>query len=168
MAKQLLGKGKNSRQFYSDGMFGRGTYLAVASDKKGASEEKTSEHCWKYGPNIGAVQLRITLNGNARIVRHRDLDKELSAKLFEKFPKLTRVINQGGTQFRKRDGNENLTMFAAFLGYNTIDCGPGNNEGTIDYFVTCDRKAITVEVGDARIRVEGKGYFNNGIDMVNL
>ena len=48
-------------------------------------------------------------------------------------------------------------MYAAFFGYNTINAGQGTSDGTVDYYVTFDRKALTISA-DAVIRSKDNQY----------
>lgn len=146
MAKQLAGTGQeNDRQFYSDGMYGRGTYLAVRSDKDGTSDLRTSEHCWTYGDNIGSVQLTMCLNENARIIGYNALKALAEDKLKNQFPEVYEYINGTRSRNRTRTGEENLTILAALFGYNTVKGYQGTSDGLIDYYVTSDRKALSVQ-----------------------
>ena len=168
-AKQLAGliEGKN-RQFYSDGVSGRGTYLAVSSDMKTASDMQTSNHCWTYGENIGSVQLTMTFNENARIISHVELNDLINKKLKEKFPKVYKFITRSITAFRSRPGDEYLTMFAAMFGYNIVKCTSGARNGEIDYFVTCDRKALSISSTAEKRTEKGNDYLSReGIDLIN-
>ena len=166
-AKQLLGlvKGKN-RQFYSDGISGRGTYLAVSSNSKSAKDENTSDHCWTYGKNIGSVQLTMVLNENARIITHSDLDTMIEKKLADKYPKVYEFIRKSMTAARSRGGQEYFTMLAALFGYNTVKCVSGARNGEIDYYVTSDRKALTIAVNAQTRTGEENSYLD--IDPIDL
>ena len=159
-AKQLAGisKGAN-RQFYSDGMFGRGTYLAVRSDKQGASDDSTSNHCWSYGENKGSVQLTMCLNEKARIINYYDLEKLTNEKLKTQFPQVYNCIKTSRSAFRNRTGEETFTILAALFGYNTVKGYAGSSDGTIDYFVTSDRKALSIQ-NTAEMRTGDEDDYN--------
>ena len=159
-AKQLAGllEGKN-RHYYSDGVSGRGTYLAVRSDKNTVSDMRTSDHCWTYGENIGSVQLTLTLNENARVISHSELKDLIDKKLKEKFPKVYKFISKSITPFRTRPGEEYFTMFAALFGYNTVQCTGGALNGGIDYFVTCDRKALSISANASKRTGKENSYL---------
>ena len=145
-------------------MSGRGTYLAVSSNLKTASDEKTINHCWTYGENIGSVQLTMILNENARMIAYDDLDTMIDNILAKKYPKVYQFIKNSRSMIRTRQGREYYTMLAALFGYNTVKCKLGGCNGEIDYYVTCDRKALTISV-EAMTRT-GKG--NNDKDPVDL
>ena len=145
MAKQLAGTGEGTnRQFYSDGMYGRGTYLAISSDMKGASDEKTAEHDWIYGQPKGSVQVVLCLNERSRIIRERDLKDMVEDKFMKQFPKLYQKIAGIYSSGRKRSGSEYLTIFGAFFGYNTVKGYAGSVDHLTDYYVTVDRSAMTI------------------------
>jgi len=166
-AKQLSGllKEKN-RQFYSDGMSGRGTYLAVSSNSKTASDEKTINHCWTYGENIGSVQLTMILNENARMIAYDDLDTMIDNILAKKYPKVYQFIKNSRSMIRTRQGQEYYTMLAALFGYNTVKCKLGGCNGEIDYYVTCDRKALTISV-EAMTRTGKGNYDKDPVDLTD-
>lgn len=145
MAKQLAGTGEGTnRQFYSDGMYGRGTYLAISSDMKDASDEKTAEHDWIYGQPKGSVQVVLCLNERSRIIRERDLKDMVEDKFMKQFPKLYQKIAGIYSSGRKRSGSEYITIFGAFFGYNTVKGYAGSSDNLTDYYVTVDRSAMTI------------------------
>ncbi len=145
-ARQLAGTAKGDcRQFYSDGMYGRGTYLAVRSDKEGASDDQTIKHDWSYGDKKGGVMVTMCLNENSRIIGYFDLEKLINGTFSKQFPKLYEKIKTVHTgEKRKRTGSEFLTILAAFFGYNTIKGHSGSADGLTDYYVTTDRRAMTI------------------------
>ena len=145
LAKQLAGTGEGANlQFYSDGMYGRGTYLAIRSDKEDASEEKTEEHDWIYGKQKGAVQVVLCLNENSRIIHDLQVRELANGKFAEQFPNMYQKIMDIRSKGRTRAGSEYLTLFAAFFGFNTVMGAQGSTDGTTDYYVTVDRRAMTI------------------------
>ncbi len=153
MAKQLMGDGK---QYYSDGMIGRGTYLGVTTDDKTKTCDYTKKHIWEnYGKKNGSVQLSMCFNENMRKIKSSDLKKKIAEKMEGKFGKTVDYINRTVSSQRARTGEENLSILAAILGYNTIE---GSNlvfEKQYNYFVTFDRKALTVLKDLSEIKVNG-------------
>lgn len=146
LVRQLLGtETENNRHFLSNGIIGKGTYLAAPKEDDPTQEEETSRHCWTYGTREGSMQMIMCLNEHARIIQEGDLIKLLDDKLQPTFPKLYRFISNQDHSFRI--GRNYLTMFAAMLGYNTIKMDNSQVKST-DYFVTCDRKALSI-MGDA-------------------
>ena len=154
LVRQLLGTGhENNRHYLSDGIIGKGTYLAAPTKNEPAQEKKTSRHCWTYGTREGSMQMIMCLNEHARVITESDLLKLVDDKLQATLPKLHRFISDQDRSYRI--GRNYLTMFAAMLGYNTIKMNDSQVEGT-DYFVTCDRKALSI-MGDAEMRkTDGK------------
>lgn len=142
-AYQLTGTAENkSRQYLSDGAFGRGTYTAAKSDNEGATDELASANSWEYGTEPGSVQLTMCLNGNARIVEHSELVQLIEQKIKDTFPNLYGMLGKNGPT-NYRFGTEYISMFAAMFGFNTIR--NKNSVGTkIDYYVTFDRSALTI------------------------
>ncbi len=144
LAKQLAGtsKGKN-RHYLSNGIYGKGTYFAVRSDNKNAKDNKTSEHCWRYGRNVGSVQVNMCLNSNARIIDLATLEK-LVEDFEKKFPKVYAHIVDHERRGSISGGKEYLTIFASFFGYNSIKGNVGTGDNLTDYYVVSDRKAMTL------------------------
>ena len=160
MGKQLLGIGADSKHYLSDGMFGKGTYLAAngaKADPTDSSDTKTRYHgISKYGENIGSLQFTMIHNENARIISTADLEK-LEEKLKRQFPKMYEEIRRNEVNGQRGNGDSRLSMYAAFFGYNTINAGQGCSDGTVDYYVTFDRKALTISA-DAVIRTKDNQY----------
>ncbi len=158
--RQLYGQ-EGQRQFYSNGMYGKGTYmgaLKVHMDEdnlgepvhEGKTEDDVQQHLWSsYGNKPGAVQVKMCLNGNAKVIGSADVTKMARDYIQQFFPNLYSQIsesrfagNQGNTS--ARFGSQELSMFAALLGYNTIKGAMGTMDGSIDYFVTFDRGALCI------------------------
>ena len=145
MVKQLLGLSNgNSRQYYSNGLYGKGTYLAVSTDHKDASDEKTQNHCWEYGKRMGSMQVGLVLNGNARIIDSGSLDHLIEDKLEKLFPRVYNFLINSERSARGSGSQEALTMIAALFGYNTIK-GIAGVKDVIDYYVTTDRRAMSID-----------------------
>ena len=148
-AKQLLGEG---RQFMSNGMYGKGTYLAVTTQ---AGDAIASKHSWHYGQTTGSVQLTIWLNERAKVVQEYEL-KRMIGQLQKELPELYNaivgkdVITDGGTGGNYRFVSpvaSAYSVFAALFGFNTIKGGMGSSDGrqiTSDYYVCFDRSAMTM------------------------
>ena len=147
-ARQLAGVGKdNNHLFYGLGRFGKGIYTSARADIPGATDNKAEENSWSYGKKVGAVMVIMTLNEHARMFNHREFgDKE--QELVKKFSKFNQMLTQ--EQMSKSGYQDHMTMQAALYGYNTlIDYATGISG--VDYYVTTDRKALTIS-NEIRIR----------------
>ncbi|MCR4891406.1 MAG: hypothetical protein K5989_04375 [Lachnospiraceae bacterium] len=162
MAKQLVGLGgkndKAPRQYYSNGITGKGTYLAAKSDNEKATDKNTSVHCWRYGKDLGAIQLSLLFNENARIVDELHLRKLVNNKLMKDYPKIYNFFIHSEKYTYGASSKEYFTMLAALFGYNTIKAfnklNTPDNPSLVDYYVTTDRKALTVSC-DVMMRLKG-------------
>ena len=168
--RQFLGYGKNSRQYYSDGMYGKGTYQAYTS--KGVDDKRAEDNSWEYGKSHGAVQFQLALNGNARTVRSQALGEMIEKKFASRFEKVDEFLkdksHHWGTRL-KVVGADNYSVYASLFGFNTIICQDGagsyipkNNLKEIVYVVTFDRSALNIrEVYQVRNVGEGnsKSYY---------
>jgi hypothetical protein len=155
MAKQLAGIGEGGNlQYYSDGHFGKGTYLAVATKDDTEDHKETREDCWQYGAKLGSVQLKMFLNSHARIVTNLRLEKMME-KLENVFGGVYQFIvnSENRVDLGVAHEKQYLTMMAALFGYNTINSGPpGGNWHSLykeetHYYVTTDRSALTLKRG---------------------
>ena len=160
--EQLLGK---SRHYLSDGIFGKGTYLAYNSGKEGVTDEMASSEAWGYGSDVGSVQVTMCLNEHAKIIDETDLRAKI-AELKDKFPKLYSAITmleQNFKRFGMTSEEQGFSIFAALLGYNVINthAGVGKKEGEkefdIRYAVAIDRSALTMlsTVGIRKAKTKG-------------
>ena len=166
LAEQLKGKQEGkSRQYYSAGNYGKGTYTAVRNayladktdEEKQEIDKKASNHSWDFGKNIGSVQLTMMLNENARVVDYnRALD--LVKKFQKMYPKTYEAFKAEIKEGYRGAMEPALTAILAFFGYNTLRF-PGGCGFTIDYYITTDRKAFSIDVSDQRIR-EKEGIEN--------
>ncbi len=149
MIEQMKGSGEENRQFYSEGHYGKGTYTAARKvvskdispdDQKGIELDKhASDASWVYGEPVGSMQLKMMFNQNARII---DItDAHILHDMFkEKYPKLFDYLSNekcARYQFLSPAG----TTVLAFFGFNTIHM----EQNGVDYYVTTDRKAFTIE-----------------------
>ena len=144
MGKQMAGIGKNSRIHFGLGRAGKGIYTSARDDSKDATDKMASNNSWTYGKATGSVQLTMMLNENAKIIRRKELRVLIDNELKIKFPKVYDCILK--YEITTGDGYENnLTALAALFGYNTIlDDEAGSGYKGIDYYVTTDRKAMSV------------------------
>ncbi len=111
----------------------------------------------------------MALNENARLINKTDLfnaEKEIR----KKYPKLTKYIidHCGKSQSVYRDFD---TMFAAFLGYNTVLGDSGfydeNGKEVIEYLTTTDRKALSISK-TMEIRTRSKKYSDDKHETAEL
>ena len=126
-AAQFMGQGTDAagnkyRHFLSGGIHGAGTYLAPSASNSAM---------------YGTSQFRGFLNSNAKVISEANLDAKYQS-FTKKYPALKHVINQMSTAY----GNgydEARSVFAAMLGYNTIDASYHSG-----YHAVLNRKAMTV------------------------
>ncbi len=165
LGEQLKGElGQNSRQYYSAGNYGKGTYTAVRSkltedrskEEKDRIDKKASNHSWEFGDKVGAVQFTMMLNENARIINFTDaisLVKEFKAKYPQTYQAFRELEIREGYGYAEEPA---ITALLAFYGYNTLrfmsGCGPD-----IDYYITTDRKAFSINDNTQMMRTE-KGF----------
>lgn len=150
--RQLAGVNKkNNRLFFGLGRFGKGIYTSARNDEKGSEDRLAEVNSWTYGDEVGAVQLVMTLNENARMISYVQF-MHMERIIEEKFGKLNEIFR--GEHTSKAGYRDNLTMKAALFGYNTLfDYGTGVKG--VDYYVTTDRKALTIS-REMRIRTDPK------------
>ena len=146
MAKQLMGK---SRHYLSDGLFGKGTYLAYATEKPESTEAVASGASWTYGRKKGAVQLAMCLNEHAKTITEQEI-RDRAKEIQTKFPKLYQMIIDSEKHFKSYGSGssqleEGMSIFAALLGKNAIVGIPATlHEGRCEYAVAIDRSALTM------------------------
>ena len=136
MARQLLGDG---RHFLSEGISGRGTYLATSARQ---DDRSASEHCWSYGRTANSVQFSLCLNDKAKVFSKLQL-MGLKRDLEEKIPGIMRVLAGSEKTTRRLNVNQESSMYIALAGYNTIFCPNDGGFGLNDYYVTGDRSVLT-------------------------
>ncbi|MBR6172615.1 MAG: hypothetical protein IKQ49_05530 [Eubacterium sp.] len=169
-AKQLAGvREKGNKVYYGLGRFGKGIYSSARTDSKSSSDELAKHNSWNYGKEKGSIMFTMALNENARLINKTDLfnaEKEIR----KKYPKLTKYIidHCGKSQSVYRDFD---TMFAAFLGYNTVLGDSGfydeNGKEVIEYLTTTDRKALSISK-TMEIRTRSKKYSDDKHETVEL
>ena len=161
-AKQLAGIGEGkSRQYMSNGVYGKGTYLATNNDDIDAGDEVTEAHCWEYGDKKGSVQLEMVFNENARIVKEEQLDA-LAGVLKDKFPEVYSKLYRADS-FR-RGGKEYFSLIGAFFGYNVIFGSKGAQH--VDYLQCFNRRALTIS-NTIKLRTDD-GKFTAKYDRIQL
>lgn len=153
LGEQLKGKlQNNSRQYYSAGNYGKGTYTAVRSkltedrsdEEKRRIDQKASDHSWEFGKNTGAVQFTMMLNENARIINYTDaisLVKEFKAKYPQTYQAFRELEIREGYRYAEEPA---ITAILAFYGYNTLRLKNGCG-ADIDYYITTDRNAFSID-----------------------
>ncbi|MBR3305768.1 MAG: hypothetical protein IKI75_00775 [Lachnospiraceae bacterium] len=152
-AKQLMGEG---RQYYSSGLFGKGTYIASPMQTGEEAQEKAASHCWTYGTEAGSVQFTLTFNKDAKIADFRKLD-ELTKLFAKQFPNLIAYLKNNEEAGKRKftfgsgEAGSAQSIVAAFGGYNVIKAMRGTDSQ--DYYVAFDRSAITIS-RDVMVRVE--------------
>ena len=136
-AKQLAGFSKEGKRiYYGIGRFGKGVYTAARDDSPGATDQEAKSHSWTYGAKKGAVMFTMLLNEHARITTEKEM-LDRTEELMKKFPRIFDFIRKNEVgRFR-----DYTTIYAAFLGYNTII---GDGTKNVEYISTSDRKALTM------------------------
>ncbi len=141
LGKQLAGIGKNSRMYFGIGRFGKGVYTSARNNDKDATDNKAMHNSWNYGESYGSVQVVMTLNENAKVIKKNELIELTQNVLKKKFPRIYKYLEKAddssGSGYK-----DYLTSMASLFGYNTI-LGDSGITG-IDYYVTTDRKALSV------------------------
>ncbi len=171
MIKQLTGETENSRQYMSYGNYGKGTYTAARgleyqdddSDAGYEMDQEASMHSWSFGRTAGSMQVTMTFNQNARIISY--LDAQALCSHFKKiYPKCYQSLNdiELGGRYNMSPLPYAASIILAFYGYNTIYIPIGSKcksvqeknggQAPIDYYVTFDRSAFTVNAGCYGIR----------------
>ena len=163
--KQLAGvKKKNNRMFFGLGRFGKGIYTSARKDDPNANDQMAENNSWEYGSDIGAVQLVMMLNENSRMISYTEFMRKKEDVFDEKFSKVSKLLHK--EQSSKSGYRDFLTMKAAFFGYNTLidyGCGiPG-----VDYYVTTDRKALSI-INELKVRKYENDTAFDAVDYVNL
>ena len=173
MIKQLVGEKENSRQYLSYGNYGKGTYTAArgmdyqdADYETGEKMDKeASKHSWTFGETEGSMQVTMTFNQNAKIITYLEAIV-LCEQFAKKYPNCYKYLNNNEPR-----GGYNMasvpyaaSIILSFYGYNTIHVPSGTkcssvrgNDGSkapIDYYVTFDRSAFTVDADNYSFRDE--------------
>ena len=157
MVEQLFGKG---RQYYSDGIHGRGTYTSYSLGgdvpvwHKGDSEEWAKAVSWGYGQREGAIQVSMVINEKSRIIEEDELKKKIKS-LEELFPEMVDCItnNQLSALSSYMDKHRTLLgIYAALLGYNVVNI-PESGKMSAKFALVVDRSALTVSK-DVAYRME--------------
>ena len=160
-AKQLAGFSKEGKRiYYGIGRFGKGVYTAARNDKPDATDQEAKSHSWTYGEKKGAVMFTMLLNENARITTEKEM-LDITNRLMKEYPRLFDYIrsNEVG-RFR-----DYTTIFAAFLGYNTII---GEGTTNVEYISTSDRKALTMYDRVEGRTEEGDEMFTDEVSLTQL
>lgn len=160
-AKQLLGKGDGPcRHYQSNGVYGKGTYLAAANKNAAQDYDATvSRACWSYGIEAGSLQMDVCLNEHAKVILVADVLRYFK-ELETLFPELHGWIESVDLS---RPG-ENYAFITALYGYNVV-LSPFAGSGQIDYLSVCDRSALTIS-SVATMRTAKSDF--NGLVRVNL
>lgn len=163
--KQLAGvKKKNNRIFFGLGRFGKGIYTSARDDSKDGEDIKAENNSWEYGKEIGSVQLVMMVNEHARMINYVDFMRKKEKTFDQMFGKVSKILHEEKSS--KSGYRDFLTMKAAFFGYNTlIDKGCGITG--VDYYVTTDRKALSI-INELRVRRDPKDTSFDAVDYVNL
>ena len=146
MGKQLTGI-SDTRHYMSDGIYGKGTYMTMrGKGTKPEDDKASSDHCWTYGTTEGSVQFTLALNDKARVIASDRLDSLAQDTIGAQFPQLYNWIHDSEPmKVGKLIGKHWMSSYAAFLGYNVVTgMGTLMGEPPIDYFVACDRSALTI------------------------
>ena len=179
-ARQLAGTNDHdfdNRQYMSDGLFGKGTYVAVTSEKAStdpqdhgyiAGDADASKHAWdSYGDVNGSVQATLCFTADARIIESNKVAERIEGIIAARFPKLLRFLKSGDDvsnieetyahSIRKHRvyHKQDNSMFAALLGYHAIKGTMGTSNGTIDYYSIFDRNAL-VMVNEVMVQENGR------------
>ena len=102
----------------------------------------------------------MLLNEHARITTERDMI-DVAAKIRTKFPKLYNFISSN----ERGKFLDYLTMFAAYMGYNTI-IGAGTEH--VEYITTSDRKALTMQ-DNIEVRTDEEDeYYTEELSLTEL
>ena len=163
--KQLAGvKKKDNRLFFGLGRFGKGIYTSARNDDPKATDLKAENNSWGYGDQIGAVQAVMMINEHARMINYTDFMKKQEKVFDKKFKKVSKLLQQ--EQSSKSGYRDFLTMKAAFFGYNTLK-DPGCGIAGVDYYVTTDRKALSI-INELRVRKKENDTSFDEVGYVNL
>ena len=100
-------------------------------------------------------------NENARIIEEGELNLLVARKLSVMFPQIAEKLNRMRSALRVRQGDEMMTIKAALFGFNTVKGSNGSGDAKTDYFVTADRKALTIGTVAQISLKEDDGYLNN-------
>lgn len=167
MVDQLAGTTEDSRQYLGSGNFGKGTYTAARGiafenaddEKKFEIDKAASEHSWSFGTSLGSMQVTMTFNQNAKIIDMNHA-KVLCDHFQTKYPDFCSYLKEAEAHggYKASALPLEVSIILAFYGYNTIrvpslatgDVDSG--KGTIDYYVTFDRSAFSINVATYMIR----------------
>ena len=160
-AKQLAGFSKEGKRiYYGIGRFGKGVYTAARDDKPDATDQGAKSHSWTYGRKKGAVMFTMLVNENARITTEKEM-LDATNRLLKEYPRLFDYIRRNEVgRFR-----DYTTIFAAFLGYNTII---GEGTKNVEYISTSDRKALTMYDGVEVRTEEDDEMFTDEVSLTHL
>lgn len=163
--KQLAGvKKENNRLFFGLGRFGKGIYTSARNDDPDSTDQKAQDNSWVYGDKVGAVQAVMMLNEHARMITYTDFMKNKEKVFDKKFKKVSRLLQK---ELSSKSGYRDfLTMKAAFFGYNTLK-DPACGVNGVDYYVTTDRKALSIE-NELRVRRNENDTSFDAVDYVQL
>ena len=174
MVDQLKGKGEKTRQFLSDGFCTKGTYTAARnvqyedSDNMSNHDKFASKNSWLYGKNDGSMQVEAIFNEKARIIDAPNFKyvNELFSEKFSKFSSFLTTQDLGGQIENNKYGNQVVprsgNIVLSFYGYNTVRVPKAvNDEYLLDYYVTWDRSAFTMEDVMTHMRQNGKPVDRN-------
>ena len=160
-AKQLAGFAKEGTGiYYGIGRIGKGVYTAARDNDPNAKDTEAKHNSWTYGKEKGSVMFTMLLNEHARITTERDM-MDVTAKIRTKFPKLYNFISSN----ERGKFLDYLTMFAAYMGYNTI-IGAGTEH--VEYITTSDRKALTMQ-DNIEVRTDEEDeYYTEELSLTEL
>ena len=171
MMSQLVGETKDSRQYMSFGTYGKGTYTAArgigfvdAEEELGEQLDKAaSDNSWTYGKNPGSMQVTMTFNKNVKAINFANVNT-LCEYFSNKYPEFYQLLdrNEENGDYTMPNVYSCASMILAFFGYNTVYAPNGSyasyrikgNPVAVDYYVTFDRSAFTVDPGSYAIRNE--------------
>lgn len=160
-AKQLAGFAKEGTGvYYGIGRIGKGVYTAARNNDPDAKDAEAKHNSWTYGKEKGSVMFTMLLNEHARITTETDM-MSISNTIRKKFPKIHNFIS------RNEHGRflDYLTMFAAYMGYNTI-IGEGTHH--VEYITTSDRKALTMQ-DNIEVRTDEEDeYYTEELSLTEL
>ncbi len=170
MVNQLIGNIEDSRQYLSYGNYGKGTYTVARGDKYQDVDYKigkrmdqdASKHSWEFGMTQGSMQVTMTFNQNAKIIDVFDA-KVLLSHFEKKYPEFYNYLNRNEDKasYTSSQMPAFTSIILAFYGYNTLFVPGGAKSSVItedgkrasmDYYITFDRSAFTVDAGGLAIR----------------
>ena len=154
LAKQLLGlaPGK-SRQYYSNGFMGKGTYFAsVNMEHQDRPDKLAVAASWGYGENIGSVQVKACLNSHARIndfVYDYITPRNRAEPMKKAFPNVFKALPVD--EMTGDDLYQFYSIVTALMGFNVLYSRDMNRTGC-DFYVVLDRSVLTMTgTGEKRL-----------------